>query len=71
MRPGSVVVVRDDRLVEQPNLPLRLFRAQAATAIRRVRLDTDEHRVIWALVLSAEGWDELAQWVRLRLDHRG
>jgi hypothetical protein len=70
MRPGSVVVVRDDRLVEQPNLALRRFRAEAATAIRRAKLTTDEHDVIWALVLAAEGWDDIAPWVRSRLGRR-
>jgi hypothetical protein len=60
-------VVRDDRLVEQPNLALRQFRTVAATAIRKAKLDTEEARVIWALVLAAEGWEQLAGWVRLRL----
>lgn len=70
VRPGSVVVVRDDRLVEQPNLALRRFRSEASAAIRRADLDTEETRVIWALVLSAEGWDTLAGWVRVRLGRR-
>lgn len=70
MRPGSVVVVRDDRLVQQPNLTLRVFRSQAAEAIRRANLDTQESAVIWALVLAADGWEQLAGWVRIRLGHR-
>lgn len=70
MRPGSVVVVRDDRLIEQPNLTLRHFRTAAAAAIRAAKLDTEEATTIWALVLAAEGWDTLAGWVRVRLGHR-
>ena len=70
MRPGSVVVVRDDRLIEQPNLALRVFRAEAAAAIRRADLDTEESLVVWALVLAAEGWDTLVGWVRIRLGRR-
>lgn len=70
MRPGSLVVVRDDRFIEQPNLALRRFRTAAAVAIRKARLDSEEHTTIWALVLAAESWDTLAGWVRLRLGRR-
>jgi hypothetical protein len=63
-----VVIVRDDRFIEQPNMALRQFRVAAAAAIRRAKLDTEESNVIWALVLAAEGWDQLPGWVRLRLD---
>lgn len=70
VRPGAVVVVRDDRLLEQPNVALRHFRTQAAAAIRRAKLDSEEASVIWALVLATESWDTLAGWVRLRLGRR-
>lgn len=62
-----MVVVRDGRLVAQPNLALRRFRTEAATAVRRTKLGAEESHIIWALVLAAEGWDQLAGWVRLRL----
>jgi hypothetical protein len=65
-----VIIVRDDRLVEQPNMALRPFRAEVAAAIRRASLDTEESIVIWALVLSAEGWNQLPGWVRSRLGRR-
>lgn len=70
MRPGSVVVVRDNRMIEQPNLTLRGFRTDAAAAIQRAGLDTEETRVIWALVLAAEGWTDVAAWARSRLGVR-
>lgn len=69
VRPGSVVVVRDNRFVEQPNLSARRFRTDAAAAIRRAELDTEESAVVWALVLAAAGWDTLPGWVRSRLRH--
>lgn len=68
MNPGPVVIVRDNQITDSPNHLLRQFRADAATAIREARLDADTAATIWALILAAEGWATVAEWIRVRLN---
>lgn len=70
MNPGPVVLVRKDKLVDQPNRALRQFRDEAAAAVRRARLDPDTAVTVWALLLAADGWTDVAGWVRSRLTPR-
>lgn len=69
MNPGALVIVRDDRVHNSPNHALRAYRDEAATAIRNTDLDTETTATVWALVLAAEGWDDLAGWVKSALRH--
>ena len=67
MNPGPVITVRDNHVITSPNHTLRNFRNEAAAAIRKAHLDPETEATVWALVLAAEGWDDLAEWVHSAL----
>lgn len=64
MKPGPLVVIRNDKLIEQPNVTLRHFRAEVSSRIKTARLDPDTHDTIWALALAVDDWAELPPWVQ-------
>lgn len=64
MKPGPLVVVRGDELIEQPNVDVRHFRTEIAAAIKRARLDPDTHDTVWAFAIIANDWPDLPPSVR-------
>ena len=64
MKPGPLVVIRDNQLIEQPNVTLRHFRTQLSSRIKQAHLDPDTHDTVWAYALTANDWPDLPPWVQ-------